>query len=277
MDEESRSELIGHVDNPGLTAKVRAAGYRIVSVSMCSHDLYGGMNSVDPNNPNTTADGVRRPTTGLISVKSAVGFAKATYPTDDYFLHGGSAGSAGTFHTAWALQQQGDPPTGIVPDASVLNQEYYQAAAEQAICVWEGEAVVKTGLLDRIHPDVANPINQPHLLVARGDLTVPIMHVWNQGDTNTCADVSMQCPVGGTNVTLGSTTCVHEPLTRAIDALGPSSRSKNLPLCVEGPNTAVACDKHVVTPIDGTNTRAGSPADYNAAIWDWVQQRRGDD
>jgi hypothetical protein len=277
MDEESRTELIGHVDNPGLTAKVRDAGFRIVSVSMCSHDLYGGMSSPDPNNPNTTPEGEPRPTTGLISVKSAVAFAKAAYPTDDTFLHGGSAGSAGTIHTAWSLQLQGDPPDGIIPDASVLNQEYFIDAAAQGICVGESEAVVKSGLLDRIHPVVADPANQPHLLVARGDLTVPIMHVWNEGDTNTCSDVPMQCTVDGTTVTLGSTTCMHEPLTRAIDALGPTSRSENLALCVEGPNASIPCDKHVVTPIDGTNTRAGSPADYNAAIWSWVGERLADD
>jgi len=277
MDEESRTELLGHVTNDGLSAKVRDAGYRIVSVSMCSHDLYGGMNTADPNNPNTTPDGKRRPTTGLISAKAAIQFALATYPTDDYFVGGGSAGSAGTFHVAWALQQQGIAPAGIVPDASVLNQDYYRAAAEQGVCVGDQEASIKTGLLDRIHPEVAKPENQPHLLVARGALTVPILHVWNRGDTNTCGDVPMQCPVGDTTVTLGSTECAHRPLTLAIAALGPDSRSKNLPLCVEGPDATTACDKHVVTPIDGVSTLPGSPADYNAAIWDWIQERRADD
>lgn len=276
MDEESRSELIGHVDNPGLTAKVRDSGYRIVAVSMCSHDLYGGMNTTDPNNPNTTPDGKKRPTTGLISVSAAVQFAQAAYPSDDYFLHGGSAGSAGTIHTAWALQQQGNPPTGIVPDASVLNQGYQVAAAEQGVCSSPGEALVKEGLLDRMHPDVGSAENQPHLLVSRGALTVPIMHVWNKGDTNTCGEQPMQCPVGTSTVTLGSTECMHRELTLAIAAQGPSSKSANLPLCVEG-NDPSACDKHVVTPIDGVNTLAGSPADYNSAIWTWVQQRRADD
>ena len=38
-----------------------------------------------------------------------------------------------------------------------------------------------------------------------------------------------------------------------------------------------ACDKHVVSNFDGINTLAGSPADYNAAIWNWVQLRRADD
>jgi hypothetical protein len=65
-------------------------------------------------------------------------------------------------------------------------------------------------------------------------------------------------------------------MTLAIAALGSASRSRNLPLCVEG-TSSIACDKHVVTMIDGTNTLVGSPADYNQAIWDWVQLRRADD
>lgn len=275
MDEESRAELLGHVTNAGLTAKVRGAGYRIVSVSMCSHDLYGGVNTADPNNPNTIG-GAPRPTTGLISVKAAVKFATTTYPTDDYFLHGGSAGSAGTIHTAWALQQQGDPPTGIVPDASVLNQGFQVAAAEQGVCSSPTEADLGLALLARMHPEVGKVENQPHLLVARGALTVPIMHVWNKGDTNTCGEQPMQCPVGGSTVTLGATECMHRELTLAIEAQGPTSKSANLPLCVEGP-AATACDRHVVTPVNGVSTLAGSPADYNQAIWDWVQLRRADD
>ena len=96
MDEESRTELLGH-SRAGLMADVKDAGYRILVVSMCSHDLYAGFNNTDPNNPNTTPDGAPRPTTGLVATKSAIQFAQQTYPTDDTFLHGGSAGSAGTY------------------------------------------------------------------------------------------------------------------------------------------------------------------------------------
>lgn len=277
MDEESRSSLINYLTTPGLNAKVRSAGYRIMGVSMCSHDIYGGMNTTDPYNPNTTPGGKPRPTTGLISVMSAVVFARSTYPTDDEFLHGTSAGSVGVFNVAWGLQQQGIAPTGVVADASVLNQDASLAAHDQGVCSSASDYALKTGLLHRIDADIADPDNQPHLLVARGDLDVPILHLWNRGDTNSCGDTPMQCPVAGSVVTLGVTTCQHRPLTLAIDALGPSGRSKNLPVCVEGPDTTTACDKHVVTLTAGTSTLAGGPADYNQAIWNWVQQRRADD
>jgi len=217
MDEESRCELLGH-SRAGLMVDVKSAGYRILVVSMCSHDLYAGFNNSDPNNPNTTPGGAPRPTTGLVATK-----------------------------------------------------------IDQQVCAGPNEAVARPAVAARMHPSVSDPLNQPHRLVTRGILQVPILHVWNKGDTDTCGTTPIQCPLNGTTVTLGSTECMHRPLTLAIDGLGSGSRSKNLPLCVEGPDGTTACDKHVVTNIDGTNTLAGGPADYNSAIWSWVQLRRGDD
>jgi len=277
MREELRPSLVGYGDNAGLMAKVRGGGYRIMAVSMCSHDLYAGMNSPDPYNPNTTPDGKKRPTTGLISTKSAIQFARDTYPTDDLFLHGGSAGSAGTIHTAWALQQQGIAPDGIVPDASVVNQAYEAAAAEQGVCSSPEEGSLENLLMIRVHPDLAKPENQPHELVERGALTVPIAHVWNKGDTSTCGETPMECPVGTTTVTLGATECQHRELTLAIEAQGLTSRSENFALCVEGKDTTTACDRHVVTTINAVSTLPGGVTDYNSAIWSWVQERRVDD
>lgn len=275
MDEESSAELLGH-SSVGLMSKVKGAGYRILVASMCSHDLYTGFNNTDPNNPNTTPGGAPRPTTGLAATKSAIQFARQVFPTDDTFLHGGSAGSAGTFHVAWSMQAQGVAPDGIIPDASVLNQDYEQAKIDQQVCATASDAAGRPAIAARMHPSMADPFNQPHLLVQRKTLQVPILHVWNKGDTNTCGEIAIKCPVGGKLVTLGSTECMHRPLTLAIEGLGAGSRSANLPLCVEGP-AATACDKHVVTNINGTNTLAGGAADYNASIWNWVQLRRADD
>lgn len=106
--EESFDHLLNY-DTPGLMASIKAApeGFRVLLVSMCSHDIFAGNNNTDPHNPNTTPDGTPRPTTGLIATKAAIQFAEARYPTHDYFLHGTSAGAFGTFSVAWALQQQG--------------------------------------------------------------------------------------------------------------------------------------------------------------------------
>ena len=70
--------------------------------------------------------------------------------------------------------------------------------------------------------------------MSSGRLTVPILHIWNHGDINTCGSPPVACPMrDGTTVTMGITDCIHEPMRQAIAAQGPTSKSKNLPLCVD--------------------------------------------
>ena len=54
--EESATSLTQRLTDGGLMTKVRddAAGFRTLAVSYCSHDIYAGVISTDPNNPNTT-------------------------------------------------------------------------------------------------------------------------------------------------------------------------------------------------------------------------------
>ena len=115
MSEISLTDMLTF-DTPGLMQLVKNApeGFRVMLVSMCSHDLYGGNNTTDPHNPNLDAGGKPRLTNGLVSAKAAIQYTTAQYPTTKYFLHGTSAGGAGTFAVAWALQLQGLPPAGIV-------------------------------------------------------------------------------------------------------------------------------------------------------------------
>lgn len=277
--EESRTSLLNRVDE-GLMADVMAAhdDYRVLVVSMCSHDLYAGDDTPDPNNPNTEPDGTPVTANGLFATKAAIAHTTAAWPTDDVFLHGGSAGSAGTVHMAWALQQQGTPPAGIVADSGVLNQLWEYAQVDQDLACQrplEGGSV----FLDRIHPAIADPANQPHLLVSSGRLTVPVLHVWNKGDKNTCSNLPMSCPMpDGSSPVLWSATCVHAPLRAAIDAQGPTSRSTSIGLCVDAADTPEPCDVHVVTTKAGlVNTDPAHPADYLPVLADWVADRRLDD
>ena len=72
-------------------------------------------------------------------------------------------------------------------------------------------------------------------------------------------------------VTLGYTDCLHEPLKRAIADQGPTSRSTNLPLCVDD-DAVPDCYVHVVTNKNGLmNTDPSSPPDYLVTIMDWVR------
>ncbi len=134
--EEDPAGLISYLSNTGVPGRVKsdAAGFRLVSVSMCDHDIYAGGDEPDPNNPNTLPDGSPRTTNGLFATKAAVQYARAKYPTGKVFLHGTSAGSAGTFGVAWGLQQQGVPPAGLVADSGVVNQEWEVATNQQDVC-----------------------------------------------------------------------------------------------------------------------------------------------
>ncbi len=277
--EESATALRNRLDD-GLSTRVTSGpeGWRFLAVSMCSHDIYAGTNTPDANNPNTNVDGTPVTTNGLLATKAAIDYTMRQYPTDDYFLHGGSAGSAGSFNVAWGMQTQGRPPTGIVADSGILNQSYEEAQIDQHLpCARTAQtaAIVPT----RFDADIANPSNQPDLILADGRFTVPTMHVWDHGDPNVCGYTPIVCPRrDGTSVTMGSADCAHEPMRAAIVAQGPTSRSSNLAICVDNPARVGDCDTHVPTG-SGTrvNTDPSFPADYNGVVLTWVHQRMADD
>jgi hypothetical protein len=274
--EESFDSLRATLNNNGLLGKVRSdvAGFRTLAVSYCSHDLYAGANTPDPHNPYTTPDGEPRTTNGLLATKAAIQFAQGLYPTTKTFLHGGSAGSAGAFGVAWSMQLQRIPPAGVVADASILNIEAMDAGNAAGICTDKNDPDRGAAVAARVHPALANIDNEPDKLVASGRLTVPLLHIWNHGDQNTCGAAPLQCPRrDGSHVAMGYTDCIHEPMRAAIAALGPGSRSMNFPVCVDNDATP-DCSTHVVTNKVGlTNTDPSTPADYLTAIMDWVRTR----
>lgn len=283
--EESFDEQL-KFDTAGLMADIKAApeGFRILIVSMCSHDVYAGNNTADPNNPNTTPDGKARPTTGLPATKAAIQFTTGRYPTDDFVLHGTSAGGAGALHVGYALQQQGLVPTAIVSDSGVVNQAWEQYVAETGISGSTGcEKATDdrgAGVLGRIDPELANPDDQIDRLIRRGAFTVPVLHIWNRNDNNSCGDVPIPCPLpDGSTVTMGASECRHAPLRLAIESLGAGSTSKDVEVCVEGGDTSMPCDRHVVTAgrFQNTDTSGGIPADYTSLVRSWVRARLGDD
>ncbi len=280
MTQDSAGALQSTLTNPGLSANIQAdpAGFRMLAVSYCNRDLYSGTGQTDPNNPNVNADGSVETTNGLQATRAAITFTEAKYPTSKYFLAGGSAGSAGAYFVAWAQQLDGNPPAGVVGDASVKNVEEGQAAYQQGVCQnGTFDPTADSIISQRIDPQIADINNEPDKLVSSGQLTVPLLHIWNQADTNTCGATPMQCPLrNGTVVTMGATDCDHQPLAEAITAEGPNSKSENLPLCVQLPGTA-PCSLHVVTTHTGlTNLDPDSPSNYLAAIMSWVDARLTD-
>ena len=278
--EESAARLIGVVTGAGLPALVRAdpAAFRLVSVSMCNHDIYSGGDQPDPNNPNTLPDGSGRTVNGLFATKAAIQFARAKYPTGKFFLHGGSAGSAGALSVAWGLQAQGIPPAGAVVDSGVVNVEWENARFEQGTCPDKARPpAVVAAVQARTQFQLAKIENEPDKLVSRGDLTVPLLHTWSRADPNVCGAMPMSCPLrDGSSLPMGAADCAHEPLRAAIAGLGPGSKSRNLRVCVSPASAPGSCATHVVTNKSNPNTDPAEPADYNGAILDWVHTRLGD-
>lgn len=276
--EEGADSLRAEFDKGELMRRVRdePVGFRMMAVSMCNHDLYGGDDTPDPNNPNTTTDGEPRTANGLFATKAAVEYAQDLYPTDDYFLHGTSAGSYGSYSVAWGLEQQGLLPTGTVADSGVLNPPWLDAQVDGEGCAPTEAA--RAIIEERLHPDIGDPDNAPDLLVARGELTVPILQVWTKGDFLGCGLEPLPCPLrDGSTPTMGSVDCQNELMRATIATQGPESRSLSMRLCVDRAQTAMPCDMHVPTAREGRNSDPAWPADFTAPIMDWVRARQADD
>ncbi len=276
--EQSAEEQRADLTRAGLFTRVRndAAGFRMLAVSYCNRDLYGGALQTDPNNPHRLPDGSARTTNGLLATKAAVQYAQDHLATAETFLHGTSAGSAGSFNVAWSLQRQGIAPAGVVADASIVNREAGAAARQQEVCGPPGPD--RDGsVAARAHPELADIDNEVDKLVTRGELSVPLMHVWNPADSP-CGSALMDCPLrDGSTVRITLPDCQHRPLQSAIAAGGAGSRSANLRLCVDDPRKPWNCDKHVVTMSSSlTNTDPSSPADYLGTIMRWVRARLAD-
>ncbi|MCO5328000.1 MAG: hypothetical protein M9964_13265 [Solirubrobacterales bacterium] len=272
--------LIGFTEGNDLNQRISAlpAGFRTVSVSMCSHDIYAGGDQVDPNNPNLTPDGQPRHTNGLFATKAAIRYVQEHYPTTRTFLHGTSAGSAGTFSVAYSLQLEDRPVSGYVADSGAPNpaNEIDQNNAGTS-CARGTEALA--AISARIHPDLAG--HPPDQLIGNGDSTAPVFNIWNKNDTNACGDEQLPCTMsdGSTQVLSGSE-CREARVSEAIRALPPDRNSVDLKVCVANNNGPPGnCLRHVVTTVKPSvypNTAPGGPADFNGAIVDWVGQRLAD-
>jgi len=136
-NQEKAPAMIDRLLTGDLMALVRddPAGFRLLSVSMCDHDIYSGGDTPDPNNPNLLPDGSPRTVNGLFATKAAVGYTEAHYPTSGAFLHGTSAGGFGTFSVAWGLQEQGLAPAGIVSESPMpMRSGAINRRAEASMC-----------------------------------------------------------------------------------------------------------------------------------------------
>lgn len=286
--QESATEIGQRNGTGGLSELIRndPAGFRIVSVSYCGRDVYGGTGAADPGNPNTwvTPAGKAEPrtTNGLLATKAAIQYAMAKFTTTKFFLQGTSAGSAGAYAVSWALQQQGIPPAGTVADSGMANPAADAAKKQQNFsCATKNKPGIQGAIQKRVDPVLAAPNNSPDQLVASGRLTVPIAQIWDQADPTECGNTPMTCPLQhmppGSPATqqMGAADCTNQALHQAIVDEGAKSTSISLGVCVDpkAPTTPKAgvCNRHVVTTIDAVSSIG--TANYNQALLDWVHAR----
>ncbi|MBW1758554.1 MAG: hypothetical protein JRJ80_20635 [Deltaproteobacteria bacterium] len=79
---------------------------------MCDHDVYSGLGTPYPNNPDPDAS-----VDGLPATMAAIEYTVANYPTTHVFAHGTSAGSIGVWALASSYASEDNPLTGVVADS----------------------------------------------------------------------------------------------------------------------------------------------------------------
>ena len=108
---QSRTSANGQLISNTLTRRIRES-YRMLVVSMCDHDLYSGLGTPYPDNPNPQAE-----VNGMQATMSAVDYVVANYPTTEVWAHGTSAGSTGAYNLAMSFAAEGIHLNGAVPDS----------------------------------------------------------------------------------------------------------------------------------------------------------------
>ncbi len=268
-----RTELLGS----GVIADLRhsALGFRLLATSYCDGDLDGGTGQPDPNNPLLNPDQSTHQTNGLLATEAAIQFVESRYSTSRYVLQGIGGGSAGAYNVVYALQLAEMPPAGVIGDSGVVNVEASFAANQQGAC--SNPAYASPGFdlaSQRIDPTLADSNNEIDKLISRGDFKVPVLHIWNHGDSASCGATPMQCPLrDNTTMTLGATDCLNRPLADAIDTQQPNSSSMNLPVCVDQDSTPDCSFHGVTTAFNEVNTDPASPRDDFGTLEQWAYDR----
>jgi hypothetical protein len=154
-------------------------GYRVLVVSYGDHDLYSGVGTPYPHNPEGGE------VNGLQASMAAVEYAVANYPTTHVFAHGTSAGSLGAYALGFAFAQEDIHLTAVVTDSGTATPRHIPIV--NALAGTEGypkprgfkiEGVVeKVGVM--IDPDL--PF-YPEAAVRAGYRSVPMLIVAGKKD-----------------------------------------------------------------------------------------------
>lgn len=161
-------------------------GYRILAVSYCDHDAYIGQGSKRPNSP------YGGQMNGLQASLAAVHYTLQHYPTDKYFLHGGSIGSTGIYYLALAISfaEWDHLPSGCISDSPSFTTRFLEMNArsdrESERFDWHPDFDIND-LLDNAEPMLrqAESMTAPEHVLRTGFEMVPYMFIYGTND-NRC-------------------------------------------------------------------------------------------
>ncbi|MCP4642941.1 MAG: hypothetical protein GY851_21020 [bacterium] len=160
-------------------------GYRVLVVSLSDHDLYSGLGTPYPNNPNGGE------VNGMQATMAAVDYTVANYPTTHVFAHGTSAGGAGVWYLATSYASEGTKLTGVVSDSGLVSsrKRLLQAAYGGAPGYPQGADFDLDSLIDKIGDliDPSLPFH-PEAQVRIGFDDVPILFMGGDADPFNAGD-----------------------------------------------------------------------------------------
>lgn len=274
LDQETAAQLSGPMFEQGLTrlAREHPAGFRFLFPSLCDHDLYAGIGSADPDNPNPPDEnGNARATDGLLATKAAIAFTRDRFATTDTVLHGTSAGSYGAFFVGWGLEEHGTPVTAIVLDSGVGSREFQDAMRayledDPDACPGSSFSGQDWEALGRRFVQLGWPWWEPAPAVAGGALTTPVLHLWDRRDPAGCADTPIPyVDADGNPQVEAAMDFRHRALAAAIDGLD-GSPSENLRVCTR--RDGGGCGVH--TPTTDVAVDADTGRDVNEQVMAWI-------
>jgi hypothetical protein len=222
----------------GLDRKIiETKGWRIMSPSYCSHDLYLGTGQENKD------DGFAR--WGSLAASEAIDFTKQQFPTNKMVTYGTSAGSSGAFY-----QGIKHKAAGIIMDSFAVDLQPFITACQNGIqpyyskwpCTCNGENCVKT-LASRIG---MTKNDAPYLLINNGQVKTPIYVVYDKNDYlyNSYAELEFA------------------NIRKAITSVNPGGKSVISEVCVDNPQLpGQHCNMHSPTLEDNQPTQD---------IYNWV-------
>lgn len=313
LDEESANALTSHLLNDGLMKKVTAdneANFRILVISYCDHDIYGGVGEIDPNNPFPPVDNpltnevedLPRTTAGLLAAKAAFQHAKQLFPThnSEVVLYGTSAGGGGVLNFSTSFGRKGISFAGAVSDSGG-SSPWAEAFVQSDCNDWMKPAEsFFGGIASRIGPYFGPKFNAITAVID-GSLTTPVFMIWSRGDKSACGETEIAIDSDGDGaheLFWSASEVMSRPLAQVLDSHNPGGASRWLRVCVQdheyrGKYNGL-CDQHSSTLYDKQDTDGFNPrhpyespsgpdtevrtyydGNYNEEIYGWILHRIG--